>query len=120
MPQRKSQPKTRHQDKVIALAKKHPDAAELESFIHWYFDDIAEEDLLAHAPEELYGAVRSHWEFGAKRAAGEIKLRVFNPAPKKDGWSSPYTIIEMVNDDMPFLVDSTTMALNRLGIGIHL
>ncbi|HEV2213061.1 MAG TPA: hypothetical protein VGS99_06910, partial [Gammaproteobacteria bacterium] len=103
MSQRKSLQKTKHLDKVIALAKKHADAAELETFIRWYYDDIAEEDLLAHTPEDLLGAAQGHWEFGAKRAAGETKLRVFNPTPKKDGWTSPYTIIEMVNDDMPFL-----------------
>ena len=32
-------------------------------------------------------------------------MRVFNPDPKKDGWSAPCTVIEAVNDDMPFLVD---------------
>jgi glutamate dehydrogenase len=120
MPQRKSPPKDKHLEKVIALAKKHPAAAELEQFILNYYDDIAEEDVLAHTPEDLYGAALSHWEFGSKRAKGETKVRVFNPSPKKDGWTSPHTIIEVVNDDMPFLVDTTTMTLSRLGVGIHL
>ncbi|HEY3646191.1 MAG TPA: NAD-glutamate dehydrogenase [Gammaproteobacteria bacterium] len=120
MPQRKSPPKDKHLEKVIALAKKHPAAAQLERFILNYYDDIAEEDVLAQTPEDLYGAALSHWEFGSKRARGETKVRVFNPSEKKDGWKSPHTIIEMVNDDMPFLVDTTTMTLNRLGVGIHL
>ncbi len=120
MPQRKSPPKDKHLEKVIALAKKHSDAATLETFILQYYSDIAEEDVLAHTPEDLYGAVLSHWEFGAKRLPGETKVRVFNPSPKKDGWKSPHTIIEMVNDDMPFLVDTTTMTLSRVGVGIHL
>ncbi|HEY1774511.1 MAG TPA: NAD-glutamate dehydrogenase [Gammaproteobacteria bacterium] len=120
MPQRKSPPKDKHLEKVIALAEKHPAAASLKTFILQYYDDIAEEDILAHSPEDLYGAALSHWEFGAKRAKGETKVRVFNPNSKKDGWKSPHTIIEMVNDDMPFLVDTTTMTLNRLGVGIHL
>ena len=120
MPQRKSPPKDKHLEKVVALAKKHSAAAELETFLQQYYADIAEEDLLAHTPEDLYGAIASHWEFGAKRLPGETKVRVFNPTPKKDGWKSPHTIIEMVNDDMPFLVDTTTMTLSRAGIGIHL
>ncbi|HEX7965565.1 MAG TPA: NAD-glutamate dehydrogenase [Gammaproteobacteria bacterium] len=120
MPQRKSPPKDKHLEKVIALAKKHSAAADLERFIVSYYADIAEEDILAQSPEDLYGAVLSHWEFGAKRLPGETKVRVFNPDPKKDGWKSPHTIIEMVNDDMPFLVDTTTMTLSRLGAGIHL
>ena len=120
MPQRKSPPKDKHLEKVIALAGKHPAAAALKTFILQYYDDIAEEDILAHSPEDLLGAALSHWEFGAKRAKGETKVRVFNPSPKKEGWKSAHTIIEMVNDDMPFLVDTTTMTLSRLGVGIHL
>ncbi|HEX4299723.1 MAG TPA: NAD-glutamate dehydrogenase [Gammaproteobacteria bacterium] len=120
MPQRKSPPKDKHLEKVIALAEKHPAAAALKTFILQYYDDIAEEDILSHTPEDLLGAALSHWEFGAKRARGETKVRVFNPSPKKDGWKSAHTIIEMVNDDMPFLVDTTTMTLSRLGVGIHL
>ncbi|MGE5626320.1 MAG: NAD-glutamate dehydrogenase [Bacillota bacterium] len=120
MPQRKSPPKDKHLEKVVALAKKHAAAAELESFIFQYYTDIAEEDILAKSPEDLYGAALSHWEFGAKRLPGETKVRVYNPNPKKDGWKSPHTIIEMVNDDMSFLVDTTTMTLSRLGVGIHL
>src|SRR5579859_724216 len=120
MPQRKSPPKDKHLEKVIALAKKHPAAAQLETFILQYYDDIAQEDIFAQSPEDLYGAALSHYEFGAKRAAGETRVRVFNPSSKKDGWKSPHTIIEMVNDDMPFLVDTTTMTLSRLGVGIHL
>ncbi|HEV2321742.1 MAG TPA: NAD-glutamate dehydrogenase, partial [Gammaproteobacteria bacterium] len=119
MTQRKSLPKNKHLEKVVALAKKHPSAPELEAFLLQYYDDIAEEDLLAHTPEDLYGAALSNWEFGAKRLPGETKIRVFNPT-SKDGWKTPHTIIEMVNDDMPFLVDTTTMTLSRAGIGIHL
>ncbi|HEY5310537.1 MAG TPA: NAD-glutamate dehydrogenase, partial [Casimicrobiaceae bacterium] len=36
------------------------------------------------------------------------------------GWQSTHTIIEIVNDDMPFLVDSVTMEVNRHGLTLHL
>ncbi len=120
MPQHKSNPKNRHLDKVITLAKKQDTSPIFEKFVRQYYDDIAEEDLLEHTPQNLYGAARSHWEFGLERPAGEIKVRVFNPDARKDGWKGPHTIIEMVNGDMPFLVDSTIMTLTRNGIGVHL
>ncbi|HET7395282.1 MAG TPA: NAD-glutamate dehydrogenase [Gammaproteobacteria bacterium] len=120
MPQRKSNSKNKHLDSVIALAKKHSQDPALAAFIQQYYDDIAEEDLLQHSVEDLCGAALGHWTFGAKRAAHESRVRVFNPDAKKNGWKSPHTIIEMVNDDMPFLVDSTIMALTRNGIGVHL
>src|SRR6185437_12967990 len=37
-----------------------------------------------------------------------------------DGWESTHTAIEIVTDDMPFLLDSVGMELNRRGYGIHL
>lgn len=38
---------------------------------------------------------------------------------KSHGWESSHTVLQVVNDDMPFLVDSVTMALADLGIGVH-
>ena len=37
-----------------------------------------------------------------------------------DGWTQPSTIVEVVTDDMPFLVDSLAMVLNACGVAIHL
>jgi hypothetical protein len=60
----------------------------------------------------------SSWRCSAK--AGMPRIRVCNPAPRDDGWNSPHTIVQVVTDDMPFLVDSTSMVLNRHGSYIHL
>src|SRR5690606_29953904 len=35
------------------------------------------------------------------------------------GWESPHTVLQIVNDDMPFLVDSVTMALAAVGVNVH-
>ena len=37
-----------------------------------------------------------------------------------DGWQSTHTAVEIVTDDMPFLIDSIGMELNRRGFGVHL
>ncbi len=55
-----------------------------------------------------------------KFKSGAPKLRVYNPQIQKDGWESTHTIIEIVNDDMPFLVDSVTMEINRQRLKAHL
>ena len=60
--------------------------------------------------------------FRGRRRPGEARVRVYNPGAG-DGWSSPHTIVEIVDDDMPFLVDSVTAAINESGrevrLGIH-
>jgi len=57
--------------------------------------------------------------FVEQRAPGRASLRMFNPDQERDGWSSSHTVLEMVNDDMPFLLDSVCMKLASQGIGIH-
>ncbi len=46
-----------------------------------------------------------------------VNVRVFNPTLKSHGYESPHTLLQIVNDDMPFLVDSVSMTLADLGIG---
>ncbi len=47
-------------------------------------------------------------------------MRVFNPQPERDGWASPHTIVEVVTDDMPFLVDSLAVVLGDSRLPIQL
>src|SRR3546814_6060056 len=57
--------------------------------------------------------------FARERTAGEVHIRVFNPNLEAHGWDSPHTALQIVNDDMPFLVDSVTMALAQAGASIY-
>src|SRR5690606_36292046 len=57
--------------------------------------------------------------FIGSREPGTGLVRLFNPTRKTHGWESPHTVLQVANDDMPFLVGSVTMALSELGIGVH-
>ena len=61
-----------------------------------------------------------NWSFMQNRAVGETKIRVYNPQYEQHGWQSTHTIVELSIDDMPFLVDSLRMEINRQGISTHL
>ncbi len=95
-------------------------AQEARDFIGQYYQNVDAEDLAARAPGDLYGAAMAHLEFARTFASGTAKIRVYNPRADENGWSSPHTVIEIVNDDMPFLVDSVTMEVNRQGATLHL
>ncbi len=98
-----------------------PDQAEnAVKFIEQYYLAVAPEDLVERSVLDLYGGALAHWNFAAKRAPHKRLLRVYNPRMEEHGWQSTHTIIEVVQDDMPFLVDSTSMELNRLGLTVHL
>ncbi|HUP97657.1 MAG TPA: NAD-glutamate dehydrogenase [Usitatibacter sp.] len=95
-------------------------AKEARAFIAQYYDQVDPEDLADRNPEDLYGAALAHLAFGRRFSSGTPKIRVYNPRIDEHGWSSPHTVIEIVNDDMPFLVDSVTMEVNRQGYTLHL
>ena len=110
-------------EQVLRLADQRLAAAaakEARAFISHYYDNVDPEDMADRAPEDLYGAAMAHLSFARSFASGQPKLRVYNPRSEEHGWSSPHTVIELVNDDMPFLVDSVTMEVNRLGYTLHL
>ena len=69
---------------------------------------------------DLCGAAQAHLDFMGKFKSGAAKLRAYNPQIQKDGWESTHTVIEIINDDMPFLVESVTMEVNRQGLTLHL
>ncbi len=89
------------------------------NFINHYFRNVSLDDMAKREVEDLYGEAISMWNWGQTRIAGEPKIRVYNPRFDKHGWHSTHTVIEIVNDDMPFLVDSIGMELNRQNISVH-
>ena len=105
----------------LVAAKVAPEQrATLQAFVARYFGQVDPEDLSERQPADLYGAALSHWNFARKRDKGRPRVRVFNPTIVEHGWESTHTIVEIVNDDMPFLVDSVGMEVNRHGLTLHL
>src|SRR6185436_17694283 len=110
-------------EQVLRIADQRLGAAqakEARAFIAHYYDNLDPEDLADRDAEDLFGAALAQLAFARVFASGMPKLRVYNPKVEEHGWSSPHTVIEIVNDDMPFLVDSVTMELNRQGYTINL
>src|SRR5215216_6605812 len=95
-------------------------ASQVEEFARQYYGWVDAADLKDRSPIDAYGAALSHWSFAGRREPGEWKIRVYNPHFEEHGWQSTHTVVEMVNDDMPFLVDSTRMEINRQGYAIHM
>src|SRR6266516_873566 len=95
-------------------------ADRIAAFARQFYQRVDPEDLVDREIADLYGAVLAQWGFAAQRAPGSAKIRVYSPRFEEHGWRSVHTIVEIVTDDMPFLLDSVTMELNRHGLTIHL
>ena len=62
----------------------------------YFFHGVSELDLARRRPEDLAGAALAQLELGRTRRSGRSLVRVFNPDPARDGFSSSHTAIMVV------------------------
>src|SRR5216683_280138 len=108
-----------------------PDGVEvgdLPGYLRAYYRHVAVEDLVAAGSERIAAVAAEHARLGAHRPQGRALVRVRLPAgsatsPSGHGPEAAFVTgrgaVDIVTDDMPFLVDSVTMELNRHGLDIH-
>src|SRR2546423_2624286 len=91
-----------------------------ESFLQAYWERVPAEDLVGRDPVDLAGAALAHLHLAERRRPGTARVRVYTPTFDAHGWASTPSVVEIVVDDMPFLLDSVSMELVRQGCGLHL
>ncbi|MGW2466328.1 NAD-glutamate dehydrogenase [Streptomyces bauhiniae] len=96
-----------------------PDSEAVLAFLQRYYLHTAPEDLADRDPVDVFGAAVSHYRLAETRPQGTANVRVHTPTVEENGWTCSHTVVEVVTDDMPFLVDSVTNELTRQGRGIH-
>ncbi|MEH6649161.1 MAG: NAD-glutamate dehydrogenase [Motiliproteus sp.] len=103
------------------LAKRLPKekVADAKRLASQYFEHDFTREIARQATEDLYGSVLCLWDLLQKRSANKPVVRGYNPTPEDHRWYSTHSIIEVLVDDMPFLVASISMALDNAGITIH-
>jgi glutamate dehydrogenase len=100
--------------------RKRADPLPADEFIRQYYHGVAEEDLAEYRSEELAAAALAHLRFGSVRKNSQPLVRIYNAEEARDGWTSRHTVLEVVVEDMPFLVDSLGMVLTQAGLTIHM
>ncbi|MEI7778733.1 MAG: NAD-glutamate dehydrogenase, partial [Actinomycetes bacterium] len=83
-----------------------------------YYRHVSAEDLLDRDAPAVLAAALGHRDLALARPQGVALVRIQNPTPPDR--SAHRTVLEIVTDDMPFLVDSITAELSRRGRAIHL
>ncbi len=110
-------------DSVASVARERlagADRQQAEALLPMYYARMPVEDLEARSPEDLFGAAWAHWLLARERRPGGPAIRAYTPERERDGWRSPHSVVQFVDEDFPFLVDSIRMALTRRGLGMHL
>src|SRR5581483_7312892 len=104
----------------VRARRSGPHAASAERFVRAYWDRVPAEDLVGRDPVDLAGAALAHLHLAERRLPGTATVRVYTPSFDDHGWASTHSVVEVVVDDMPFLLDSVSMELVRQGCGLHL
>ena len=85
------------------------------------FSKIMEDDFEFFDAQLLCDMAVSHWEMGKEREKGQPHLRIYTPSVE-DG-EQRKTVVDIVSDDLAFLVDSVAADINKnnllIGILVH-
>lgn len=106
--------------KKIGKAPRQPMTPLPANFEKKFFGVLSPSDaaILTDARRKIVAT--NFWHFLQQRRPGQALIRVFNPDEAADGWQRNCSVVEIVHDDMPFLVDSAMGAINSFGLTVHL
>src|SRR5262249_30064336 len=85
-----------------------------ESYLHCYYRHVDSSDLIAAGPRRVGSVAAAHATLAAARPQGRAVVDV-----RRGGESTllpDRDVIDVVTDDMPFLVDTITMSLAAHGV----
>ena len=88
-------------------------------FVDGLFGLAVPEDVLSYNAREVIGLAEAAWALLGERRPGAPKIR-FDQPPAAGERLGTISVLEIVNDDMPFLVDSVLGELSDLGVAIRL
>ncbi|MCY7413798.1 MAG: NAD-glutamate dehydrogenase, partial [Salinibacterium sp.] len=86
--------------------------ATLDAFIADYYEHLAGDDALDYDPAVLRSRAENHWQVARTRLPGHANIEIRDEADR--------SVVYIITDDMPFLVDSVNAELVRQNVAIHL
>ena len=88
-------------------------------FLKLFFSHVDPTDFNGCDLSKIVQIALCEWRYIQCSNPDDINIRILNPTIEEDGFESTHTIIQGLIRDMPFILDSIQMELNRLGYTIH-
>jgi len=107
---------------LAALRQRYPGELQEQAtaFGEAFYQRMEADELPLHPPQTWAAIAAGMLEFVRVRPPTQLsRVHAFNPVLETDGWQSPHTVLQIVTQDMPFLVDTVSLSLAEQGIGIH-
>ncbi|PZO80897.1 MAG: hypothetical protein DI626_11125, partial [Micavibrio aeruginosavorus] len=89
--------------------------AMMKEFSDIFLQNVSEEDLKQITPDVMAKTLESHWDLFKAKKKNKPSIRIYTPSKDKDGYTLGRTVIDIVQDDMAFLVDSVVAEIVRHG-----
>ncbi len=102
------------------VAERRPNDQLLADFLPAYYQELPDFDIDERRDDDLYSVAVAHLGVGRVRRAGSTIVRVLSPDTERDGWHSDRSVVLIVTDDVPFLVDTVRLVLERREVVTHL
>ena len=87
----------------------------MKEFAQVFLTKLSAEDIAQIEPTAMAKTLEAHWDLFIKKKTGKPAIRIYTPKPDADGWGSGRTVIDIVQDDMAFLIDSIVAETVRHG-----
>ncbi|TVR20781.1 MAG: NAD-glutamate dehydrogenase [Ilumatobacter sp.] len=100
--------------------ERRPDDPVLVDFLEEYYRELPDADVDERQLDDVYAVALVHYLLGRDRQWGDTRVEVRSPDRDVDGWYSTRSVLLVVTDDAPFLVDTIRMVLDRRRIRTHL
>lgn len=91
----------------------------MRTFLNSYYSLASEEDLAEYTPQSLFATANVHFNSLLHYEGNQSVIHTYNPSKSKHGYSSDYSVLDIVTQDCPFLMDSIQMAFVRQNLSIH-
>ena len=106
-------------DEILEIAKKNKNQQPIFfDFVKIFYSQNQGSDFVNYKPQDLYFLALSSFNFFYKKDTSRPSINIYNPTKESEGFNCSLTIIDLVNLDMPFLVDSVVTHLDNIGIKI--
>ena len=89
------------------------------AFADRYWRDAGGDDLHTRRVDDVAGLMLAHLDLARARPDGTLAIDVYTPTVAEHGWATGHTVVQVVVEDMPLLVDSVMAALTSRGHVVH-
>ncbi len=90
-----------------------------QSFLEQACEDYAEDETPELAADDVGALLADAWRWAERRDPGEAPRVVVKPLSATHGRATPYDVLQIVQDDKPFLVDSLMGELADAGVSVR-